>query len=210
MNTGWIARWTNKRSRHELVGTACFLGAALGGLLWTLDFVEQRAGATLDDPLLAVVGPTDLTWLTFGLIYGGLVAAILLLLTDPDRLVMMIQTYSLMTVIRIACLLAFPLDPPPGMIPLQDPFVGLFGAAGTALTRDLFFSGHTATLFLLTLGMTTRFRKWIFGLATAGVACAVLLQHVHYTADVLVATLAAIASYATVITVRRRFRNAGP
>ena len=48
---------------------------------------------------------------------------------------------------------ATPLDPPPGMIVLEDPLVQLFGGASRPLTRDLFFSGHTSTMFLLFLAV---------------------------------------------------------
>jgi len=43
-----------------------------------------------------------------------------------------------------------PLDAPERLILLNDPFVQFIGS-GEALTKDLFFSGHTATLFLLFL-----------------------------------------------------------
>ena len=45
---------------------------------------------------------------------------------------------------------SLPFNPPPEMIPLNDPFVQFFGS-GKLLTKDFFFSGHTATLFLLFL-----------------------------------------------------------
>jgi membrane-associated phospholipid phosphatase len=80
------------------------------------------------------------------------------------------------------------------MILLNDPFVQFFGS-GDVLTKDLFFSGHTATLFLLFLISEKKYLKIIFLLCTILVGIAVLLQHVHYTIDVLAAPFFAYASY---------------
>jgi membrane-associated phospholipid phosphatase len=80
------------------------------------------------------------------------------------------------------------------MIPLHDPLVRLFGP-GKLLTKDLFFSGHTSTLFLLALAVPGRIAKTLFVLCTAAVAFCVLAQHVHYAIDVLAAPLFAYASF---------------
>jgi membrane-associated phospholipid phosphatase len=66
---------------------------------------------------------------------------------------------------------------------------------GEILTKDLFFSGHTATLFLLFLIMEKRVIKIIFIASTILVGIAVMLQHVHYVVDVAVAPFFAYTSY---------------
>ncbi len=98
-----------------------------------------------------------------------------------------------MVALRIAAMWATPLEAPPGMIPLEDPVVRLFGP-GRLLTKDLFFSGHTSTLFLLALTVPGRGWKALFVAATAAVAVGVLVQHVHYAIDVLAAPFFAYAS----------------
>jgi hypothetical protein len=89
-----------------------------------------------------------------------------------------------------------PLNPPPGMIPLGDPFVEYFGT-GRLLTKDLFFSGHTATIFLFYLvsDPARRGLKIIFLICTVLVAVFVLLQHVHYTIDVASAPFFTFSAY---------------
>jgi hypothetical protein len=96
-----------------------------------------------------------------------------------------------------------PLDPPQTMIPLTDPFVEYFGT-GISLSKDLFFSGHTSTLFLL--GLTMQARRWrtFFFFCTAAVACCVLIQHIHYTVDVFVAPFFAYASYRLALSMHSR------
>jgi hypothetical protein len=81
------------------------------------------------------------------------------------------------------------------MIPLSDPVVEFFGSSGATLTRDLFFSGHTATLVLLGLGMPVRIFSFALFVLAGGVALCVLWQHVHYTIDILVAPLAAYGAF---------------
>ncbi|MCK7522598.1 MAG: hypothetical protein MZV64_35395 [Ignavibacteriales bacterium] len=72
------------------------------------------------------------------------------------------------------------------MIILNDPFVELFGT-GQTLTKDLFFSGHTATLFIFISCFRKENYQDNFLTSTIAVAIAVLLQHVHYTIDVFAA-----------------------
>lgn len=163
-----------------LVGTLVLLGRFLTG-------IEQRSGVTFFDPVLAVLPPVDLTWLIFALIYGALVLAIVYMVRHPARLLLALQSYILLALVRMAAMFLLPLDPPADMIPLVDPLVELFGSGGTTLSRDLFFSGHTSTLFLLALVIPNRKLSAIFLLCTAIVGCSVLVQHVHYSIDVLAA-----------------------
>lgn len=191
----WTQAWADNTFRLTAIVLAFFLPVTLIGFRAFLDVVELRQGVVLADPLLPLFTPTDLTWITFALIYGGLLFAIMTLVPQPSLLLRMIAAYIILVLIRIVCMYAVPLDPPPGMIPLVDPLVELFGASGKTLTRDLFFSGHTATLFLLGLGLPVRHQSVLLFLATGAVALCVLVQHVHYTIDVLVAPLAAYTAF---------------
>jgi membrane-associated phospholipid phosphatase len=70
---------------------------------------------------------------------------------------------------------------------LLSPF-GVFGrgAAHAYLTQDLFFSGHTATTFLLVLYLWDRPRLRLVALAAHGlIVASVLFSHLHYSIDVL-------------------------
>jgi membrane-associated phospholipid phosphatase len=80
------------------------------------------------------------------------------------------------------------------MIALEDPFVEFFGG-GKTLTKDLFFSGHTATSFIFYLTSVNKKIKMLFLILTVIMALSVLLMHVHYTVDVVVAPLASFTSY---------------
>jgi hypothetical protein len=194
MSRAWTDAWRDSRFRTRLFLTAPALVAALALLARFLTFVEARPGVVLPDPVLALLAPRDLTWLTFSLIYLGLAFGVARLARDPRALVLALQAYVLMVLLRIAAMWVTPLEAPPGMIPLHDPLVRLFGP-GKLLTKDLFFSGHTSTLFLLFLAVPGRRSKALFLFCTAAVGTSVLAQHVHYTVDVLAAPLFAYASF---------------
>jgi membrane-associated phospholipid phosphatase len=172
--------------------------AALALLARFLEFVEARPGVVLADPVLALLPPRDLTWLTFGLIYLGLALGVARLSAEPRLLVVALRAYVVMVLFRIAAMGVTPLEAPPGMIPLHDPLVRLFGP-GKLLAKDLFFSGHTSTLFLLALAVPGRRWKTLFLACAAAVGISVLWQHVHYTIDVLVAPFFAYASVRLVL-----------
>ncbi len=159
-----------------------------------LSIIEQRHGVVLPDPILKFYNPIDLTWLIFGLIYISLGIAIISFATKPDLLFIAMQSYSLLLIFRMIVMYITPFEAPENMLSLSDPLVQFFGT-GNILTKDLFFSGHTATLFLFFLIADKKYLKVVFLVFTFIVALAVLLQHVHYTVDVVVAPVFAYASY---------------
>lgn len=201
LRSRWRGDWKDRSFRVEVIVTILLLVAAVSTLAQFLLRIEVRPGVVLTDPVLAMFRPVDLTWLTFALIYGGLLLAICILLSHPRRLMIAFQSYAAMVVIRMIAMSLTPLDPPPTMIPLIDPTVTFFGT-GMTPTRDLFFSGHTSTMLLLALTAPSDRWRAVFGLATVAVAVCVLAQHTHYTIDVFAAVFFAFGAYAIVLRVR--------
>jgi len=183
-----------KRNKIELAITLILLAVVLASLTNFLNFVEARQGVSLPDPVLNLFTPIDLTWLIFALIYISLITAVISLAKNPCRLLFAIQLYTMMVIVRIIAMYILPLEPPQNMIALNDPFVEFFGS-GKTLTKDLFFSGHTATLFILFLVSENKLIKTIFLISTVAVAVSVFLQHVHYSIDVFAAVFFVYALY---------------
>jgi hypothetical protein len=190
----WKEFLTDKKKQKELIISIPFLAAILIIFPQFLQFVEARQGVVFTDPILVLFNPIDLTWLTFGLIYLSIIITIFSLAKKPERLLFTLQCYGLMVFFRLIVMYLLPLEAPATLISLNDPFVQLLGT-GEILTKDLFFSGHTATLFLLFLIMERRVIKIIFIASTILVGIAVMLQHVHYVVDVAVAPFFAYTSY---------------
>jgi hypothetical protein len=204
----WKSAWADPRFRTRALATPVALLFVMKAYAWVLVRVEQRPGVVLPDPILALLAPRDVSWLTFALVYGVILAGVVALAAHPRALVTGTQAYVLLIALRVVALYLMPLDPPPGMIVLRDPFTEGTGT-GIPLTRDLFFSGHTASVFLFALGVPGRWLPRLFGLCSVLVGFAVLLQHVHYAVDVATAPLAAFAAYRMAVWVNRPSASAG-
>ena len=191
---GWREFFKYKKNKIDFAVTILWLVAILVSLTNFLNFIEQRPGVLLPDPILNLFEPINLTWIIFALIYISLIVGIATLFNDPKRLLFAIQLYTMMVAVRIVAMYLMPLDPPAKMITLNDPFVQFFGT-GQTLTKDLFFSGHTATLFILFLVTNKKIIKTVFLICTIAVGVFVLLQHVHYSIDVFAAIFFTYSCY---------------
>lgn len=196
----------NNKSKIEFFITITLLVLILVTLSNFLNFIERRNGVILNDPVLNLFDPVDLTWLTFGLMYVSLIAAIIFFSKKPQLLLLAFQSYILMIILRMIAMHLVSLNPPEKMIPLNDPLVEFFGT-GQLLTKDLFFSGHTATLFLLFLLADLKSLKIFFLISTITLAISVLLQHVHYSIDVLAAPFFAYGSFKLIEKLRQKFSS---
>ena len=190
----WKSFLKNKKNLTEFVITAVVVTAVIIAFSHFLNFIEQREGVVLNDPFLNAFNPIDLTWLTFVLIYLSLIIFVVTTFNKPDKLLIAFQAYGLMLIFRTIAMYLTPFEAPETILLLNDPFVQFF-AKGDILTKDLFFSGHTGTLFLVFLLAENKTQKTIFLILTLLVGSAVLLQHVHYSIDVFVAPFVAYGAY---------------
>lgn len=182
----WLPLLKTSRFRIQFLLTLFLLLLALLTYRNFLDFAELRPGVVLPDPILKLYNPIDLTWLIFGIIYLCLIIGVFALARKPERLLLAFQAYTALVLVRIIAMYLMPLEAPERLIVLKDPFVEMFGS-GESLTKDLFFSGHTATLFLLFLVAENKLLKILFLASAIVVGVVIILQHVHYVIDVFAA-----------------------
>ena len=187
----WRALWQRPAFRWDLVLTCLLLVVATSVHASYVTWNQGRVGVVLPDPSLELFQPRDLSTLTFVLIYAALLASLITLGRRPLRLLRVFQAYSYVALVRVTLMYLTPLEPPATIIPLRDPLVELFSTGEEPLTRDLFFSGHTATLFLLHLVQPRGRLKGMLLVATVVVAGLTVWQHTHYLVDVLVAPFVA-------------------
>ena len=116
------------------------------------------------------------------------------MIRDAESLLRFIDAYIIMTLLRLFLILIFPLEPPVGLIPLRDPLSNTFYGS-TFITKDLFFSGHTATIFLIVLSVDIKWQKVYTSIVVFILALLLIIQHVHYTIDVIFAFPFAYLSY---------------
>ena len=192
----WPAAWARPGFRLRLSLVVGLLLGLLPVVPGFYRFVQARPGQPLADPLLTLLPVQDHSTLIFALIYGAIAATLVYLLPRPQRLLQALWAYYFLQLLRIATLWLLPLEPPAALVVLHDPVMDrIFEVTTQPIVRDLFFSGHTATMALLTLAGRGRRWYWALGLTTAAVGLLVLVQRVHYSYDVLAAPLFAGLAY---------------
>jgi len=187
----WRAFFSDRKNTNTFVVTIASLALILFAFLHFLTYNEARSGYHFNDPVLNLFRARDLSLLTFILTYGIAIAGLVIALRDPPVLVKLFAAYAILTLLRICTLYVLPLEPPAGIIPLEDVLLRFSFYSGRANLKDLFFSGHTATLFLFAFAFKNRSLKIIFASAGLLIGILLMMQHVHYSIDVVVAPLAA-------------------
>ncbi|MBV6492597.1 MAG: hypothetical protein LDLANPLL_00592 [Turneriella sp.] len=173
-------------------------------MLRYLHINELRIGAQVADPLLTMLPAWDLSFPIFFLIYAGLFTTIFLLLPQPHRLVIGMQVYILYAGMRTLSMWLLPLEAPIGLVPLVDPLMS-WASTGAQFTKDLFFSGHTSTMFIFYLVLPPGRAKSIYLVGFVIMAVSLLFQHIHYSVDVLAAPFFCFGALNIVLGVRKYF-----
>ncbi|UAY53377.1 sphingomyelin synthase family protein [Ferruginibacter albus] len=192
-NYCWATAWQDKLFRKKILISVLLLTILFSGYPAFFQYLERRSGATLNDVVLNAIPPTDVSVPIFLFIWSTTLLAIIRAVKQPLFFLTFVNAYCVLCILRYLTLYFVPLDAPKGLIPLIDPISNmLYGKK--FITKDLFFSGHTSTLFLFCLSFQQRLDKY-FSLGTALlVGILVLIQHVHYTIDVIAAPFFAFLS----------------
>lgn len=195
--TGWLELWKTtlkqKSFRWELIISVIVIYLTLHFFSIFLLFAEDRPGVVMFDPILDLYSAIDLSLPIFFLTYVVLLAALIALSYYPRCFVIALQSYTLMVIFRMISIYLTPIEAPVGIIVLHDPFF-LMGT-GRVILKDLFFSGHTATLYLLFLTAQNKKIKYLLLAGTFLVAITILLQKVHYSIDVFIAPFMAYCAF---------------
>ena len=152
----------------------------------------------MHDWILSAITPHDVSGLIFSIIWGMGILTLYRAIHKPEIFINYCWTLLFVSVLRFITISLVPLGPPAGLIQLHDPITGIFYGEAN-ITRDLFFSGHTATLTIMLLCLQKKADKFIAFVALICVACLLLVQHIHYSMDVLFAPPAVYAVHRLVI-----------
>jgi hypothetical protein len=161
-------------------------------------FIQNKPGAYLSDPVLNALPAYDLSIPIFILIYGMILVTIALRYSNPHFMLVALATYCTINYFRIITIYLFTLEPPSGLILLQDPFVSLIAYENT-FVKDLFFSGHIATLMVLVFPEPKPVFKYLKLAVTLIVAILLLIQHIHYTIDIVAAPFFSYMAYRLIL-----------
>ncbi len=184
----WRTAWRDRDFRIKTITGSLLLIAVLIFFPYFFGVIERRHGIRLNDWLLAAIPPIDVSGLTFIVIWSMTIFLWVRCAQTPRIFLVTLVSLLILCFSRILSISIVPLDPPAGLIPLTDPISSLFyGGPKVFITKDLFYSGHTATQFLIFLCLEKKKDKLVALLATITVGTLVLVQHVHYTVDVAAA-----------------------
>ncbi|MCE2788360.1 MAG: sphingomyelin synthase family protein [Saprospiraceae bacterium] len=156
---------------------------------------ESRQGITWHDPVLASFRPINLSLPIGILTNGGILIALIRMFARPATAVYFFYAALCIIIFRTLTLYFVPLNPPITIIPLSDPLLETTFYGGNVLLKDLFFSGHTANLLLVGLLSNERILKISLHCIAALVGLFLIMQHVHYSADVVAAPFFAVLAY---------------
>ncbi len=181
--------------RIQLIGLSVVVTVYLWVIPEFLRYIQHRPGVMLYEPILNNLPAIDLSVYCFGILYLSVIATIFYLLTKPDRMVMGLIGYTILLSLRFLMIYLVPLDPPSKIIPLEDPFIDNLFYVNMHITKDLFFSGHVSTMFILYLVVDHPKLRQFLITGCGFVAVILLFQHVHYTLDIIAAPFFAWVAY---------------
>jgi membrane-associated phospholipid phosphatase len=182
----WKINWQSSDYRKKLITGLILISLILLSLPFFYQAIEQRNGISFNDYLLSWLPAYDLSIYIFTVIWSMTLLTFSRFKQDPNIFLTFLWGFILINLSRFVSIGLIPLNAPADLIPIHDPISNQFYGP-KFITKDLFFSGHTAAMFLMFLCLKKRTDKILALIATIVIGIAVLLQHVHYTMDVVMA-----------------------
>ncbi len=185
----WMLAIKNVAFRTKLIIGSFSVITILLLLRFFFQYIEGRSGYALNDFVLDAIYTRDVSIPVFAFIWSMVLLFVIRSISDPQLFLVYLYGFLFLTLFRIITLSFVPLNAPEHLIPLTDPLSNYFYGTKNYITKDLFFSGHTATVCLFFFCFQRKMDKIMALLCTIAVGFLVLIQHVHYTIDVVAAPL---------------------
>ena len=186
LKQNWKATWASASQRSLMLIGSGVVSVILLAMPFFFQHIEQRPGVQLHDVVLAHIPAHDVSLYIFMVIWGMAALTLFRAIQTPSIYVRYVWLYIVICITRMLTILMVPLAAPAGLVELVDPLTGVF-YGHTVITKDLFYSGHTASLLTMYFCLTKKSDRILVLIATFIVGCLLLVQHVHYTIDVLAA-----------------------
>jgi hypothetical protein len=202
----WAEAWDSKSFRWS------FIMALVVFLIfpWKADdyfqWIQGRKGTVLGDWLLEQIPAFDVSKLIFAIIYMSVIYLLISLIGRPKTFLWFAWAFNIETTFRFASIYLVALEPPLGLVDLHDPLAEIFiYGENMAITKDLFFSGHTATMVFVAYFLPTKQGRFIAIGLTGMIMVLLAIQHVHYSIDIIAAPIVTWISIQISQKVLRRF-----
>ena len=182
----WRFAWDYPAFRVKLLLGVFLMGLIVFYLQDFFTFIQTRNGVLIHDWVLEKLPARDVSLYIFLILYPASGLFFWRMRNNTVLCITALWGYVFLCIFRMLSISLIPLEAPVGLVHMSDPFSIIFYGSNL-ITKDLFFSGHTATLCLVGLCLENKKEKmWVF-CGTAVLALLLLIQHVHYTADVIAA-----------------------
>lgn len=203
----WAKASRSKSFKNQFFITLVVFIAVMLHNFYCLRMWQGRQGIQINDYILNLMHPVDFSIVIFIMEYCTLLTVFVFTLPYPERLMQAIQMFAITFFARTTSIYFFALEPPKEMIPLMDPIANFFlHSKDTFVTKDLFFSGHVSALALLSLIVMNKYVKRWTMFATVAIGIMIMWQHVHYSADVIIAPIISYICYKFVLYIHRETR----
>lgn len=186
LKNNWKEAWSSSLQRTQIIVGTILMTAISCMLPSFFNLIQKRNGVILNDWVLAAIPPHNVSWAIFTIIWGFGLYALWRAIEKPAIYITYVWSLIFVIVLRVLAISMVALDPPKGLIALTDPLTGVFYGESN-ITKDLFFSGHTSIIYLAYLCLERKSDKMIALFSTIAVVLLLLVQHVHYTIDIIAA-----------------------
>lgn len=167
-------------------------------------YIEKRNGINQHDVLLHTLPSVDVSMPIFIITWAMAILLTIRALQNPAIFITFLYGFVALNVTRFITIGLVPFNPPVGLIPITDPLANYF-YGHSYVTKDLFYSGHTATQFLFFMCLQKKKDKRMALFGTIAMGILVLIQHVHFTIDVVCAPFFAYLCYVVAKTITKPY-----
>ena len=190
----WKMALAKTRFKWKLVTGLVLITIILSALPFFFQHIQSRPGRLIEDPFLHLLGPADVSIPIFAILWSMALFFVLRSIQHPSVFIVSLFGFVFLFLSRMITISLFPLEPTWGLIPLVDPISNSFYGE-SFITKDLFYSGHTAAVCLFFFSFHRKMDKLIALVCTIAVGILVIVQHVHYTIDVIAAPIFTFICY---------------
>lgn len=195
IKNSWINAWNHKSFRLNFIAGLILLVIVMIITSYFFNYIQDRPyGIALNDWLLRNIPAINVSTYIVTLMGSAAILFSLRGIANPNMLLTFLFAVILHLMLRMVTITITGFYPPKGLIELKDP-MGSMLYQYRFISRDLFYSGHTAIIFLLFLCSFKKADKYYMLFTCIVVGCLLLVQHVHYTLDVASAPLFAYGCF---------------
>jgi len=183
----WQSAWSGKKFKYILFLGIISLVSVVVFTYFFFDYVQNRTGGVvMNDWVLKMIPAKDVSIPIVFFEASVIILFLIRCISNPTMFITFLIAYVFILISRNITIDITQLRVPTGSIDFKDPIAGVIYRS-KLIDRDLFYSGHVSLLFLFYLCSSSKADKYYILFAMISVSILLLVQHIHYTVDVVCA-----------------------